>query len=91
MFEASELIPLLPEMIVLTMACVVLIVDLYISEQRRGIIQILSLATLIFAALATLRVHEGDSIIETQRLLSGTFVRDQMGDVLKLFVYLVMG
>ncbi|MEM1089951.1 MAG: NADH-quinone oxidoreductase subunit NuoN [Pseudomonadota bacterium] len=91
MFEASELIPLLPEMIVLTMACVVLIVDLYISEQRRGIIQILSLATLIFAALATLRVHDGDSIIETQRLLSGTFVRDQMGDILKLFVYLVMG
>ncbi len=91
MFDVSELIPMLPEMIVLGMTCVILIVDLYISPQRRGIIQILSLATLVFAALATLRIHTDETIIETQRLLSGTFVRDQMGDILKLFVYLVVG
>ncbi len=91
MFDPNELIPLLPEMIVLGMACLILVVDLYISPQRRGIIQILSLATLIFAAIATLRIHNGEGVVETQRLLSGTFVRDQMGDILKLFVYLVVG
>lgn len=91
MFDPNELIPLLPEMIVLGMACLILVVDLYISPQRRGIIQILSLATLVFAAIATLRIHNGEGVVETQRLLSGTFVRDQMGDILKLFVYLVVG
>ncbi|MFK7956229.1 MAG: NADH-quinone oxidoreductase subunit NuoN [Lysobacterales bacterium] len=90
-FDPNELIPLLPEMIVLGMACLILVVDLYISPQRRGIIQILSLATLVFAAIATLRIHNGEGVVETQRLLSGTFVRDQMGDILKLFVYLVVG
>ncbi|MEM9531243.1 MAG: NADH-quinone oxidoreductase subunit NuoN [Pseudomonadota bacterium] len=90
-FDVLELVPLMPEIIVLTMASIVLLVDLYISPQRRGIIQILSLATLVLAALATLRLHTGETAIETQRLMNGTFVRDQMGDVLKVFVYLTVG
>ena len=91
MFDLSELSYLLPEILVLVMTCVILIADLYISAQRRGLIHLLSLATLIFAAIATLRLHQNGEAIETIRLLNGTFVRDQMGDVLKLFLYLIMG
>ena len=91
MFDLSELSYLLPEILVLVMTCVILIADLYISAQRRGLIHLLSLATLIFAAIATLRLHQNGEAIETIRLLNGTFVRDQMGDALKLFLYLIMG
>ncbi|MDJ0655420.1 MAG: NADH-quinone oxidoreductase subunit NuoN [Xanthomonadales bacterium] len=91
MFELSELNALLPEILVLTLTCVILLVDLYGSEQRRGLIHLLSIATLVFAAIATLRIHEPGQTVESEILLNGTLVRDQMGDVLKLFVYLVMG
>ena len=91
MFELSELTYLLPEILVLSMTCVILISDLYISAQRRGLVHLLSLATLIFAAIATLRLHQNGQAIEAVRLLNGTFVRDQLGDVLKLFLYLIMG
>ena len=90
-FQVSELGLLLPEILILSLTCVILVVDLYISDARRGLIHLLALATLVFAAIATLRIHTGGEAIESQYLLSGTFVRDQMGDVLKLFVYLVMG
>ncbi len=90
-FDTSQLSALLPEILVLTMTCVILVVDLYVTPARRGFIHLLSLATLVFAAIATLRAHGGDEVIDTRLLLSGTFVRDQLGDVLKLFVYLVLG
>ncbi|MDX1571580.1 MAG: hypothetical protein R3200_13950, partial [Xanthomonadales bacterium] len=86
----AELSVLLPEMIVAGMASAILILDLYIREQRRGLVHFLSLVTLVFAAIATLRLHEDAASIEAVRVLEGTFVRDQMGDLLKLFVYLVM-
>ncbi|MDX1569818.1 MAG: NADH-quinone oxidoreductase subunit NuoN [Xanthomonadales bacterium] len=86
----AELSVLLPEMIVATMASVILILDLYIREQRRGLVHFLSLLTLLFAAIATLRLHEEQATIQAVYALEGTFVRDQMGDLLKLFIYLVM-
>ena len=91
MFDLSQLAYVLPEILVLSMTCVILIADLYISAQRRGLIHLLSLATLIFAAIATLRLHQNGEAIEAVRLLNGTFVRDQLGDILKLFLYLIMG
>ena len=44
-----------PEFWVLTMACVILIVDLFLQEERRGIIHMLAMITLVFAAIITLR------------------------------------
>ncbi|MEM9305640.1 MAG: NADH-quinone oxidoreductase subunit NuoN [Pseudomonadota bacterium] len=70
------------------MACVVLVVDLYIREQRRGLVHLLSILTLIFAALATSRGFGTDAV--TGVAMAGSFVRDLFGDVLKLFVYLTM-
>lgn len=79
-----------PELWVLTMTCVILFVDLYIKEERRGIIHLLGMITLIFAAIITMRggyLEEG----ATQAFaFNDTFVRDRMGDVLKAFSYLVL-
>jgi NADH-quinone oxidoreductase subunit N len=79
-----------PELWVLTMACVILIVDLFLRPERRGIIHMLAMITLIFAAIITMR---GDYLAEGMRsatAFNGTFIRDPMGDVLKLFSYLVL-
>jgi NADH-quinone oxidoreductase subunit N len=79
-----------PELWVLTMACVILVVDLFLREERRGIIHMLAMITLIFAAIITGR---GDSLsdgMSSALAFNGTFIRDTMGDVLKLFSYFVL-
>lgn len=80
-----------PELWVLIMACVILIADLFIREEQRGIIHMAAMITLIFAAIITAR---GDYLSEGLRsatAFNGSFVRDPMADVLKLFSYFVLG
>jgi NADH-quinone oxidoreductase subunit N len=79
-----------PELWVLTMACVILIVDLFLREERRGIIQLLALGTLVFAAIITLRADYMAEGLPSVTAFSGTFIRDPMGDVLKLFSFIVL-
>ena len=78
-----------PEILVLVMACVVLCVDVFLRESRRGIIHMISMLTLIFAAILTLR-GGGTVGVEGMTAFEGAFVRDAMGDVLKLFAYLTL-
>ena len=80
----------LPEILVLTMACVVMLVDLYLPERQGGRVLFLSLLTLGFAALMVLR-GEGPIDGGVMYAFEGTFVKDEMGDVLKLFAFLVTG
>jgi NADH-quinone oxidoreductase subunit N len=80
-----------PELWVLTMACVILIADLFLREERRGIIHMLAMITLVFAAIITMRA---DYMINGDRsalAFGGAFIRDPMGDVLKLFSFIVLG
>ena len=79
-----------PELWVLAMACVILIVDLFLSEERRGIIHLLALVTLVFAAIITLRADYLDEGLRSATAFNGSFIRDPMGDVLKLFSYIVL-
>ncbi|MEJ2385430.1 MAG: NADH-quinone oxidoreductase subunit NuoN [Xanthomonadales bacterium] len=85
-----DLLLIAPELWVVTMTCVILIVDLFIKEERRGIIHLLAMITLIFAAIITLRFdyRVGESV--SALAFSGAFIRDQMGDMLKLFTYVVL-
>ncbi len=77
--------PALPEIFVLTMACVILILDLYIKDKDRIITYLMSLATLAGAAILTISLAgEGRELT-----FSGSFVSDPMGSVLKVFIYLV--
>jgi NADH-quinone oxidoreductase subunit N len=75
--------PALPEIFVLSMACLILLVDIFVSERSRGVTYILSQATLIGAMALTI----GSYTTETTVTFSDTFVRDAMGDVLKVFIY----
>jgi len=79
-----------PEIWVFGMACVILLLDLFLREERRGIVQLLAMVTVIIAAFLTLRaeyVRDGAAIATT---FNGSFLRDTMGDVLKLFTYFIV-
>lgn len=78
------------EIWVLAMACAVMLVDLYVREERRGIIHFLAMITVIFAAILTLRADYLDQGAIFATAFSGNYVRDPMGDVLKLFTYAVL-
>lgn len=80
----ADLLPLLPELWVLSMSMAILLVGLYLDERRQGLVHFLSMLTLVVAAILTLR----DFGAAPQRVFGGMFVRDALGDVLKLFMYL---
>lgn len=84
----AELQLALPEIFVLTAACGILLADLFISEQRRGLTHLLALATLVFAGILSLRLMMPPG--EVAHAFSESFIRDRFGDVLKVFSYLVM-
>jgi len=80
-----------PEIWVLFMSCFIMMVDLFLRDERKGIIHLLALLTLIFAAIITMRAEHtliGESAILA---FNDAFIRDRMGDLLKLFSYLVLG
>ncbi len=76
---------LLPEIFVLSMACVILLVDAYWRKCLHGIAYQLSQATLVGALLFTAFISVKEPVIA----LSGTFVWDSMAKVLKLFIYVI--
>jgi len=84
----AELQLALPEIFVLSMACVVLLADLFISDDRRGLTHLLAVITLLFATILTLRVMLPAG--QVAYAFSDTFVRDRFGDVLKVFSYLIL-
>jgi NADH-quinone oxidoreductase subunit N len=86
----SNMLLAAPELWVLVMACVILVVDLFLREERRGIIQLLALGTLVFAAIMTLRADYLDDGLRSVTAFNGAFIRDSMGDVLKLFSFVVL-
>jgi len=84
----NELHLALPEILIATMACVVLIADLFVTEQRRGLTHTLAILTLVFAAIVTMRLMMAPGEVATA--FAETFVRDRFSDVLKLFAYLTL-
>ncbi|HEY4366024.1 MAG TPA: NADH-quinone oxidoreductase subunit NuoN [Steroidobacteraceae bacterium] len=71
------------ELFLLAAICVILLVDVFLSESTRWVTYALSLLALAGSAFMT--VHNG--VDARVMAFSGTFVADPMGDVLKLFSY----
>lgn len=84
-FDLSELTPVLPEIFLLGAACVVLLVDIFMTQRTRLVTYALSVAAL----LATWVVLHYTRVAEPQVVLGGAYIRDAMGDVLKTGVLLV--
>ena len=76
----------LPEIVMLCMASLVLIVDLFLNDKTRGATYILSLFTLVALTMITLATFAQKDTVA----FHGTFIRDGMGDVLKIFIYIAV-
>ena len=80
----TPLTPAFPELFLLGMVCVILVADLFVSDENRvatyALTQ-LALAGCFVVTLFTLR-------LEPETTFSGMFVDDPMSDVLKLVVYI---
>ena len=84
-FVIPEFMPAAPEMLVLTMACVILALDVYLPERYRLFSYHLSQATLIGAAVICIVLYPSSP----QVTFHGSFISDSMSAVLKIFILLV--
>jgi len=84
-FNTSTLLPVMPEIFLLTATCVILVVDLFLSKENRIFTYGLALVTLVATLAVVLWV--GDD--RAQTLLNGAYVRDPMGDLLKAAMMVV--
>ncbi|HEX5804612.1 MAG TPA: NADH-quinone oxidoreductase subunit NuoN [Azospira sp.] len=82
-FVLPELAPASAEIFLLTMACAILVIDVFLKDARRTVTFLLTQLTLAGAFLITFVTSTG-VITYT---FSGMFVDDLMGDFLKLLLY----
>lgn len=79
-----------PEIFLLCAIGALVFLDLFLPKSRQGLVHVFALLSLVFAGILTFR-HGGLGLTESHSAFAGSFVRDGVGDVLKLFVYLVSG
>lgn len=80
----NDIYAALPEVFVLTMAMVILLGDLFISERYRFVTYVMAQITLLGAAMITITTHTS----AVGYAFSGMFVDDPLSDLLKLMTYL---
>ncbi|MBK9623269.1 MAG: NADH-quinone oxidoreductase subunit NuoN [Rhodocyclaceae bacterium] len=83
-FVTPDLYPAAPELFLVTMAMVLIFVDLAFGEARRWIVGALTVATLVGAAVITVLTADGQSTLT----FSNLFADDPLADFLKLLTYL---
>jgi NADH-quinone oxidoreductase subunit N len=72
-----------PEIFVLTATCVILLIDLFLDDKRRGVTFVLSLLALAGASFVTAQTAVGVRTVAWH----GTYVADAMGSLLKVVAY----
>ena len=71
-FVQPDLMPALPEMVMLAMTCLVLVVDLFLPQEKRGFTLLLSVVTLLMAIGAVVLVAPVTEV----STFGGSFVLD---------------
>lgn len=80
----ADLLPLLPELVVIIGAFALLMLDLFLDERRRVVSHLFAIAVL---AIATIMIATGVGGHGT--ILSGMFIRDVAADVMKVTIGIV--
>jgi NADH-quinone oxidoreductase subunit N len=83
----SDLVPAIPEVFVFAMACLILLIDVFLHDRHRVTTYFMTQATLVGATILTVSLHSAPAEVT----FDGMFISDAMGDVLKVFIYLVTG
>ena len=78
-----SLLPVLPEIVVLTGACIILLVDVWMDDERRHVGYWLTQLTLLVAACVTIRTSDKDSL----HVFHNMVVDDLAADVLRFFSF----
>jgi NADH-quinone oxidoreductase subunit N len=84
-FESLNITIALPEVFLLTMACLVLVVDVFLSQEKRNFTYVLSQLSLIVTFVLVLTNQTDTRVLAFNDL----FVQDAMADVLKLFILII--
>jgi NADH-quinone oxidoreductase subunit N len=79
-YNLASMQPALPEIFLLSAACLILIIDLFLTEKTRLLTYGLSLAALI-GTIGLTHIGSGST---TEIIFSGSYIRDPMSDVLKI-------
>ena len=85
--QAQDLMALVPELFVAGMACVILVLDLYVPARARIVPYGLTVATLLGGAL----LAANGVPAEDQMVMGGHFVHDRLGQILKAIILGVTG
>lgn len=78
----SELVPVLPEIVLLGAICIVLLVDLWVPAERRQVTYLLTQITLIVTLLTVVAVQPENARV----VLNGAYVVDDMSMLLKVVI-----
>lgn len=84
-FESLNIAIALPEVFLLTMACLILVVDVYLPQEKRNMTYVLTQLALIIA-LALLLSNPAETRVLA---FNDLFVKDAMADALKLFIIII--
>ncbi len=85
-FNPHDLLTLLPELVLLGMTCAILLIDLFVPQERRAVTHWLSVLALIVTGV--LVWHGAPEIGTVRAAFNGMFLSDGVATVLKLFVLL---
>ena len=84
-FESLNIAIALPEVFLLAMACLVLLVDVYLPQEKRNLTYIFAQFSLIIT-LALLLGNQTDTRVLA---FNDLFVQDEMADALKMFIIII--
>jgi NADH-quinone oxidoreductase subunit N len=84
-FIQPNLIPAIPEMVMLAMTCLVLVVDLFLPQAKRGFTLFLTVLTLLLTAVAVIAIAPADTV----STFGGSFILDQLAVTLKVAILLI--
>jgi NADH-quinone oxidoreductase subunit N len=80
----ADLSLMIPELFLLTATCTLLLADLWISDQRRGLTHFVAIAVL--AVTAALLLRDSAAIGPDVQAFGGMFIRDGVATILKLAI-----
>lgn len=84
-FESLNIAIALPEAFLLTMACLVLVVDVYLPKEKRNLTYVFTQFSLIITLVLLLGNQTDTRVLAFNDL----FVQDAMADALKLFIIII--
>ena len=86
MFETPDLNLLTTEIFMLIMACVVLVVDLFVKDKEHTLTYYLTLATMIVGFYLT---AQNGLVVTPEIAYAGTYIQDSMSILLKLSIFII--